>query len=142
MAQPWTALALMVAGLALSVLPPFASFISEVQIGSALAAQGVPGQWLTDSGGVVTFALSDRFSRLGLTGLFLLCSILAFSGLLYRITGMVWGTPPEGIVRGETWTLGHLPIIVLAVALVGFGFFLPQPIRQLLEQATQILLLH
>jgi hydrogenase-4 component F len=91
---------------------------------------------------MVTFALSDQFSSLGLTGLFLLCSVLAFSGLLYRITGMVWGTPPEGIVRGETWTLGHLPIIVLAAALVGFAFFLPQPLRQLLEQATQILLLH
>ena len=89
---------------------------------------------------MVTFALSDQFSSLGLTGLFLLCAVLAFSGLLYRITGMVWGTPPEGIVRGETWTLGHLPIIVLAAALLGFGFFLPQPIRQLLDQATQILL--
>jgi hydrogenase-4 component F len=55
---------------------------------------------------------------------------------------MVWGTPPEGIVRGETWSLGHLPIIVLAAALVVFGFFLPQPIRELLEQATQIILVH
>jgi hydrogenase-4 component F len=91
---------------------------------------------------MVTFSFSDQFSSLGLTGLFLLCAVLAFSGLLYRITGMVWGTPPEEVVRGETWTLGHLPIIVLAAALVGFGFFLPQPIRQLLEQATQILLIH
>jgi hydrogenase-4 component F len=97
---------------------------------------------LTNSGGMVTFALSDEFSRLSLTGLFLLCAVLAFSGLLYRITGMVWGTPPEGIVRGETWSLGHLPIIVLAAALVVFGFFLPQPIRELLEQATQIILVH
>jgi hydrogenase-4 component F len=141
-AQPWTAMALMVAGLALSALPPFASFTSEVQVVTALAAQGVPGQWLTNSGGMVTFALSDEFSRLSLTGLFLLCAVLAFSGLLYRITGMVWGTPPEGIVRGETWSLGHLPIIVLAAALVVFGFFLPQPIRELLEQATQIILVH
>ena len=120
-AQPWTAVALMVAGLALSALPPFASFVSEVQVVSALAAQEVPGQWLTNSGGMVTFALSDQFSRLGLTGLFLLFAVLAFGGLLYRISGMVWGTPPEGIARGETWTLGHLPIIVLAAALVGFG---------------------
>jgi hydrogenase-4 component F len=86
--------------------------------------------------------LSNQFSSLGLTGLFLLCAVLAFGGLLYRITGMVWGIPPEGIVLGEGWTLGHLPIIILAAALVGFGFFLPQPIRQLLEQATQILLAH
>jgi hydrogenase-4 component F len=90
---------------------------------------------------MVTFALSDQFSSLGLTGLFLLCAVLAFSGLLSRMTSMVWGTPPEGVVRGETWALGHLPIIVLAAALVGFGLFLPQPIRQLLEQATKILLI-
>ncbi|HKP00925.1 MAG TPA: proton-conducting transporter membrane subunit, partial [Nitrospiraceae bacterium] len=140
--QPWTAMALMIAGLALSALPPFASFVSEVQVVLALAAEGVPGQRLTDNSGMVTLALSDQFRSLGLTGLFLLCAILAFSGLLYRITGMVWGTPPEGIVRGEKWALGHLPIIVLAAALVGFGFFLPQPLRQLLEQATQIILLH
>jgi hydrogenase-4 component F len=135
-------MALMIAGLALSALPPFASFVSEMQVVSALSAEGVPGQRLTNSSGMVTLALSDQFSRLGLTGLFLLCAVLAFSGLLYRITGMVWGTPPEGIVRGERWTLGHLPIIVLAAALVGFGFFLPQSLRQLLEQATKILLLH
>ena len=91
---------------------------------------------------LVSFALHQPLFVFLLTGLFLLCSVLAFSGLLYRITGMVWGTPPEGIVRGERWTLGHLPIIVLAAALVGFGFFLPQFLRQLLEQATKILLLH
>jgi hydrogenase-4 component F len=141
-AQPWTAMALMIAGLALSALPPFASFVSEVQIVSALATEGVSGQRFTNSSGMMTLALSDQFSRLSLTGLFLLCAVLAFSGLLYRITGMVWGTPPEGIVLGETWTLGHLPIIVLAAALAGLGFFLPESLRQLLEQATQILLLH
>jgi hydrogenase-4 component F len=57
------------------------------------------------------------------------------------MTGMVWGTPPEGIVRGEVWTLGHLPIILLAGALVGFSLFLPQPIQQLLEGAASILVI-
>jgi hydrogenase-4 component F len=54
---------------------------------------------------------------------------------------MVWGTPSEGIVRGERWTLGHLPIILLTVALIGFSMFLPQPIKELLEQATSILVI-
>ena len=49
-AQPWTAVALMISGLALSALPPFASFASEVQIVTALASQGVPGQWLHQHG--------------------------------------------------------------------------------------------
>jgi len=141
-ALPWTAVALMISGLTLSALPPFASVVSEVQIITALATQGVPGQWLASSGGMVTFAVSDQFSRLGLAGVFLLCGVLAFGGLFYRITGMVWGTPPEGLVRGETWSLGHLPIVLLTAALVGFSLFLPQPIWQLLEQATRILLVH
>jgi len=118
------------------------SFVSEVQVLSALATEGVAGLRFTNSSSLVTLALTDQFCSLWLTGLFLLCAVLAFSGLLYRLTGMVWGVPPEGIVRGETWTLGHLPIIVLAAALVGFCFLLPQPIRQLLDQAMQILLLH
>ncbi len=140
-AQLWTAIALMISGLALSALPPFSSFASEVQVVTALVSQGVPGMPFTSTGGTMSFALSDQFSRVGLAAVFLLSTVLAFAGLMYRMTGMVWGTPPEGIISGETWTLGHLPIILLAVALVGFGFFLPQPIQQLLEQATNILLI-
>ena len=96
---------------------------------------------LNTTGGMMTFTLSDQFSRIGLAGIFLLAAVLAFGGLIYRMTGMVWGTPPDGVVRGEIWTLGHVPIILLAVALVGFTFFPPQPIRQLLNQATSVLLL-
>jgi len=141
-AQPWTAVALMISGLTLSAVPPFASVVSEVQIMTALAAQGVPGHQLASTGDMVTFALLDQFSRLGLATVFLLCAALAFGGLLYRMTGMVWGSPPQAIQRGEPWTLGHLPIILLAAALAGFSFFLPGPIQQLLEQATRILLVH
>ncbi|HEX5645669.1 MAG TPA: hydrogenase 4 subunit F [Nitrospira sp.] len=140
-AQPWTAMGLMISGLALSALPPFASFASEVQVLTALASQGVPGFGVSGTGGVETVTWSEPFNRVGLVGIFLLSAILAFGGLIYRMTGMVWGTPPDGVVRGEIWTLGHVPIILLAVALVGFAFFLPQPIRQLLDQATRVLLL-
>ncbi|MBS0149879.1 MAG: hypothetical protein JSR31_03000 [Nitrospira sp.] len=139
MAQPWTAMALMISGLALSALPPFSAFASELQIVTALASQGVPGMELAGTTGMVTVALSDQFSRIALVSVFLVSAVLSFGGLLYRITGMVWGIPPEGIVRGEIWTLGHLPIILLAGALVGLSMFLPQPLQQLLIQATTIL---
>jgi len=140
-AQPWTAMGLMISGLALSALPPFASFASEMHVITALAAQGIPGMEISSTGGMVTVTWSEQFSHVGLVAVFLLSAVLAFGGLIYRMTGMVWGAPPEGIVRGEAWTLGRLPIILLAVALVGFGLFLPQLIQQLLEQATSILLL-
>jgi hydrogenase-4 component F len=141
MAQPWTAMALMISGLALSALPPFASFASEVQVLTALASQGVPGMEFTGTERMVTVALSDQFGRVALASIFLVSAVLSFGGLLYRLTGMVWGTPPEGIVRGEGWTLGHLPIILLAGALIGFSLFLPQPIQRLLEQAATILVI-
>ncbi|NGZ96990.1 MAG: hydrogenase [Nitrospira sp. WS110] len=141
-AQPWTAMALMISGLALAALPPFASFASEMQVVTALASQGVPWMWFSGTEGMVTVALSEQLSRLGFAAVFLLFAVLAFSGLIYRMTGMVWGAPPEGVIRGEAWTIGHLPIMLLAVALVGFGFLLPQPIQDLLEQATSLLLIH
>lgn len=140
-AQPWTAMALMISGLALSALPPFASFASEVQVVTALASQGIPGMWFTSTEGMVTVAMSDQFGRIALAAVFLMPAVLAFGGLLYRVTGMVWGTPPEGILREEAWTVGHLPVILLAGALVVFGIFLPPPIRQLLERATMLLVL-
>ncbi|MDC8446759.1 MAG: hypothetical protein LV473_00220 [Nitrospira sp.] len=141
MAQPWTATALMISGLALSALPPFAAFASEVQILTALASQGVPGMGFTGTEGMVAVTLSDQFGRVTLASVFLVSAVLSFGGLLYRMTGMVWGTPPEGIVRGEVWTLGHMPILLLAGALVGFSLFLPQPIQQLLERAAAILVI-
>lgn len=141
-AQPWTAMALMISGLALAALPPFASFASEMQVVTALASHGVPWMWLSGTEGMVTVALSEQLSRVGFAVVFLLFAVLAFSGLIYRVTGMVWGTPPEGVIRGEVWTIGHLPIMLLAVALVGFGVLLPPPIQDLIEQATSLLLIH
>jgi hydrogenase-4 component F len=140
-AQPWTAAALMISGLALSALPPFASFASEAQVITALASQGIPGMWLNGIEGMVTVASSDQFGRIVLAAIFLVFAVLAFGGLLYRMTGMAWGTPPEGILRGEIWTFSHLPIILLAGALVVFSFFLPPPIQQLLDRATTILVI-
>ncbi|MFO0776488.1 MAG: proton-conducting transporter membrane subunit [Nitrospira sp.] len=140
-AQPWTAIALMISGLSLSALPPFAAFASELQILTALASQGVQGMEFAGTEGMVTVAFSDQFGRVALASVFLVSAVLSFGGLLYRITGMVWGTPPEGLVRGEIWALGHLPIILLTGALVGFSIFLPPPIRLLLEQATRILVI-
>lgn len=138
-AQPWTAVALMTSGLALSALPPFSLFASEVQIVTALSSQGVPGMLFTSPEGMVTVSVSDQFGRMGLVSVFLMAGALAFGGLLYRITGMVWGVPPEEVSRGEPWTFGHLPIIVLVGALAAFCFFLPPPIQHLLEEATAIL---
>ena len=71
--------------------------------------------------------------------LLLLCSLVAFAGFLYRITGMVWGAAPKDVVHGERWSVGHIPIILLGAVLVGFCLALPASLRQLFETASTLL---
>jgi hydrogenase-4 component F len=123
---PGSALALVVAGLALAALPPFALFASEMQIMTALGTAGIPGAW-------------GQPGSLGPVILLLLCSLVAFAGFLYRITGMVWGAAPHQIARGEPWSAGHLSLILLGVVLVGFCWVLPLPLSRLLEAASAML---
>jgi hydrogenase-4 component F len=54
---------------------------------------------------------------------------------------MVWGTPPEGVPRGEAWDIGHVPLIVTSLALVGLGVMLPDQIKTLLDRAVGVLLM-
>jgi len=124
---PWSALALLIAGLALAALPPFALFASELQIITALGSSGLPGEW-TQPG--------TRFPIVVL----LFCSLVAFGGLLYHITSMVWGVAPKDIVPGEQWSVGHVPIILLGTVLVGFCWALPPPLQQLFEAAATLLI--
>ncbi|MEC4890269.1 MAG: hydrogenase 4 subunit F [Nitrospira sp.] len=125
-ALPGSALALLVAGLALAALPPFSLFASEMQIVTALGTAGLPGEW-------------GQPGTKGLVVILLLCGLVAFAGLLFRITGMVWGTAPQGVVQGEPWSAGHLALILLAAVLVGFCWVLPLPLHQLLETASAML---
>jgi hydrogenase-4 component F len=123
---PGSALALMAAGLALAALPPFALFASEIQIITALGTFGLPGDWV-------------QSGTKGPVVILLLCSLVAFAGFLYRITGMVWGVAPKEIAQGERWSAGHIALILLATVLVGFCWALPPPLRQLLETASAML---
>lgn len=123
---PGSALALMVAGLGLAALPPFALFASEMQIVAALGASGLPGGWGAQGVG-------------GSVLLLLLCSLVAFAGFLYRITGMVWGSAPQTVMQGEPWSAGHLSLLFLSLLLAGLGWVLPPPLRQLLETASTLL---
>jgi hydrogenase-4 component F len=120
---PWSAVALLIAGLALAALPPFALFTSEMEIVTALGSLSLPSEWTQSSTGFLIVVL-------------LFCSLVAFGGLLYRITGMVWGVAPKDIAPGEQWSVGHVPIILLGAVLVGFCWALPPPLQQLFEAAS------
>lgn len=124
---PWSALALLIAGLALTALPPFALFASEMQIVTALGSSGLPSEWTRQGA---------RFPVV----ILLLCSLVAFAGFLYRITSMVWGSASKDIVWGERWSVGHLPIILLGAVLTAFCWVLPPQLRQLFESASALLI--
>ena len=124
---PWSALALLISGLALTALPPFALFTSEMQIITALSSSGLPDEWTHPGTRIPVVIL-------------LLCSVVAFAGFLYRITGMIWGSAPKEIVPGERWSVGHVPIILLGTMLAGFGLALPASLRQFVEMASALLL--
>jgi hydrogenase-4 component F len=53
---------------------------------------------------------------------------------------MVWGEAPKDVIRGEEWSAGHIPIILLGAVLVVFCVALPSPLQQLLEMASTLLL--
>jgi hydrogenase-4 component F len=138
-AQPVTAMALLIAGLALVGMPPFSVFASEVMVVSALATQSFSSDTL-HVGRFLTVIVDDDVRSLVVVGIFLVFAVVLFGGFTYRLTTMIWGTPPDGVQRGEGWEVGHLPLIVTGLALVGLGVMLPEPIKSLLDRAVGVLL--
>jgi len=138
-AQPLTAAAILVAGLALTGLPPFALFSSEALVVSAMAAQEFSSNTL-HLGQFLTVTVTDEARSLGLVSVFLLFGVVLFGGFAYRVTTMVWGTPPDQVARGEGWDMGQVPLIVMVLVLVALGVALPEGLTTLLDQATTVLL--
>lgn len=137
--QPVTAVAMLVAGLALVGMPPFSLFVSEVMVVSALATQSFASDTL-HVGQFLTITIADDVRSLSIVLVFLLFAVALFGGFTYRVAAMVWGTPPDGVKHGEGWDIGHVPLIVTGLALVGFGVMLPDPIKTLLDRAVSVLL--
>lgn len=137
--QPWTALAVLAAGLALVAAPPFASFASELLVVSALASQHMAAETVR-LGAYMTLSFAGELRSLGIVAIFLLFAVVLFGGFTYRIGSMVWGAPPAGLPRGERWNLGHVSLIATTLALIGLGLSLPEPLRTLLEQAAAVVL--
>jgi hydrogenase-4 component F len=130
---------MLVAGLALVGMPPFSMFASEVLVVSALATQDFESDTF-HVGRFLTITVTDEASSLSVVVVFLLFAVVLFGGFTYRLAAMVWGTPPDGVKRGEGWDIGHVPLIVASLALVGLGITLPDPIRTLLDRAVGVLL--
>ncbi|MGC3973936.1 MAG: hypothetical protein QM771_06080 [Nitrospira sp.] len=129
-------MATLVAGFALVGLPPFSPFVSELLVVSALSAR----EFCSDSmhvGRFVAVTVSDEMRSLGVVGVFLFFGVVLFGGMMARIGAMVWGLRGQGH-RGESWTVGHVPVLAMIVALIGLSFMLPESLRTLVTRAVHV----
>lgn len=104
--------------LALGGMPPFNLFLSEFM--------------------TVTAGIRGGYLWLVIALLVLLTIVLA--GLVRMIVMSVLGKQPDNVSKGELGWLTTAPLAVLMVLMVLMGTHIPQPVQQLLKQATTIVL--
>lgn len=113
---PFTGLLWIAGFMAISGLPPFGMFVSELSIFSGL---GVAGRWYLLA--VMLFALG-----------------IIFVGMSKIIIPMAYGRPDKNspMVVSDNRLLFNLPPLILAMALLCLGCFLPEGVTKLIQQAT------
>ena len=102
--------------IALVGLPPFGLFLSKFAVMRAGFAADRP--WLM---AVI----------LGLL-------IVAFVALVAHLNRMLYGTPPDGVILGETELLGLVPLVLCVAVLVVLGVTVPGPVEALLTRIVEI----
>jgi hydrogenase-4 component F len=113
---PGTGKTLFLGFLAITGVPPFGIFLTEVYILSAgIASHPV----------VVLIAL--------------LLLALIFVGFLRFIAAMVFGAAPEPVARGEANSLTIVPPIILLALLLGASFYLPPPLKAWISAAAALI---
>jgi hydrogenase-4 component F len=114
---PWTGGLFLLATFAVTGTPPFSVFQSEFTALSAAMAADHP--WAA--------------------GLFVLGVVTVFVGFLLHMSKMNLGAPQEGTLpaRECPWKLGAM--LLVAAVILAFGFWLPGPIVDLVNQSAHIL---
>ncbi|OIP24849.1 hypothetical protein AUK11_02165 [bacterium CG2_30_37_16] len=115
LAVPITSAIFIIGFLAITGIPPFGMFLTEFSI-LAVGITNHPAIAV-----IVLFAF-----------------VLVFVGFLKHITTMVFGDKPEEIPVGEISVWNTLPLIVLVIVLILLGFYLPEPLKILLNKATLV----
>ena len=114
---PWTGGLFLVATLAVTGTPPFSIFQSEFCILSGALAANHGWMAFLFIAGVVTI----------------------FAGFLVHISKLSLGKPAQPGPRAAECPWKLTAMIVVAVAVVGMGFWLPGPIYELVRQTSQII---
>jgi hydrogenase-4 component F len=74
------------------------------------------------------------------TAVFLAALVVLFCGFAYQVGRLVLGPPPTGGVKftGETVDLCLVTAIAAAIIAVGVGFYMPNPLLELIRAATRV----
>ncbi|MBE3573370.1 MAG: hydrogenase 4 subunit F, partial [Moorella humiferrea] len=115
---PFTAFIFTVGLLALAGSPPFNIFVSEF----------------------MTLMAGLQGGHLWPMILFLVSLVIVFAALLILISKTVFGSPPEGLPRGDANWLTLLPFGVLFLLMAGLGVYIPAPLNELLKNAVSVVL--
>jgi len=115
--SPVAGVGLLVGGLAISGVPPFAVFIGELAIFRA----GLSGH---------------HYLIIGALALFV---VIAFCAVMARINSMVFGEPLEGGSRGRPAASSVLALAVVALPLVVLGLYWPARLGTLFHAAARAL---
>jgi hydrogenase-4 component F len=112
-----SAAGLLLGALAIGGAPPFAVFLSEL----AILRAGV---------------LAHAYIVIALLALFI---VLAFFGLLWHVTQMVTGEPPEDQSHARLPLPCSWALLLAAIPVVAFGVWIPAGLAQALQGAARIL---
>lgn len=112
---PFTAALFLIGILAITGVPPFGIFMTELSI----LAAGIGSHPVIVV--ITIFALA-----------------LVFVGFLKHTTGMLFGENSSETETGEIGLINTVPLVILAVILISFSLYLPPSVKILLERATLI----
>ena len=114
---PWAGTLLFMGAFSLAGTPPFSIFISELIILRAGLA----------SGHYVSVAV------------FLIMVVIIFAGLIHHVGQMIFGVAEESVSREKEARFPLLGLLLLAVAIVLLGVYMPAFLDRLLTLATEII---
>jgi hydrogenase-4 component F len=114
--MPFTSFAITLSSLAIIGLPPFAVFIGEISIIKGMADAGM----------------------YALIALFVILLIMVFAGFIRNVFPMLSGTA-DNDASGPLGASKTVPIVILIIATLFFGLFMPEEIREVLESMVPIL---
>ncbi|OHX11932.1 hydrogenase [Chromobacterium amazonense] len=117
-AAPLTAMLFGAGALALGGIPPFNVFYSEFLIVAAGFKQG----------------------HVALTIVVLLLLTIVLAGLARMLAATLFGPAPDEVEPGEAGWLTLLPLILLMLAMLAIGLFMPDSLQTLLREASQLVL--